>query len=716
MRFVNKSKCAALLLAAVMLMGVFAPVVVAADASSLVYQSEHGILRYLGSFDTGEFNAGGGVAEVVAFNARNQSMYVVSGHILGLDIVYLGGINANGRNRIFYTDTALVRRIDVGAIGAAQGFSAGDVTSVAVHPVLPVIAVAVQNEVFYQDGTILFLSDDGGYVAHFSSGVQPDMIGISPCGRFVMTPNEGEPINGWMVTDHFVPDGPVIDPAGSVTLVDLTGISTVAQLQSLSDDSVVTVGFGAWDNRISELIANGVLLRVDSLPSLDLEPEYIAFAADGERAFVTLQEANAIATFHIPTRTFTDIQGLGFVDHSQVSIALDNRADGRTTTRTWENIFGIRMPDGLAAIEINGVQYVLTPNEGDARGFPEEGPNGNPNHNYSRVGSGSRNWTHHSRNWSPEWVEYLEDNAPDLEFIQNDFHYVLRDRPQDMFILGGRSFSIFNADNNMSLVFDSGAEFEEITYRMFPTIFNADRGSNAGRNHRKGSEPEDIQVLTMGDRHFAFIGLERMGGVIMYEISNPYAPVYIDYLNVRCIENSGLESKEAGSHLGAEVMTVVPAENSPIGAPLILVANETSGTVTIISIDTVALGITDTIYIVESNTLRLSVGSTTYTLNGVARTSIAASYVDETSNRTMIPLSILESLGAEVGFDETTHMVYIASDGGVVRLLVDAPLPGDMGTSAIIGGNVFVPLRYVAEALGATVRWDENARTVYIYH
>jgi hypothetical protein len=417
---------------------------------------------------------------------------------------------------------------------------------------------------------------DGNYLVHFSAGVQPDMIGFSPCNNFVMTANEGEPWYG------FIDE---IDPPGSVTLIDLTGVNSHGELIALSNSRVYTVGFEAFDSPEArqQLIDNGVLLRVGSMPSLDLEPEFIAFAADGRTAFVALQEANAIATFDIPSRTFTDIRGLGFIDHSVVPVALNNSDEYRTVTRTHENIFGIRMPDGIAAIEINGVQYVLTANEGDAREFPE-GDNGNPNHNYSRVGASNRNWEHHSRNWSEERIAYLEENMPGMEFIQNDFHYVLNERPYDMFILGGRSFSIFRA-SDMELVFDSGSEFEEITMRMFPTIFNADRGSNAGRNHRKGAEPEDVQVLTIGDRHFAFIGLERMGGVMMYDITQPANAFFVDYLNIRCIETGGEESKANGSHLGAEVMTLVSAENSPIGVPLVLIANETSGTVTIAKIN-----------------------------------------------------------------------------------------------------------------------------------
>jgi hypothetical protein len=559
----------------------FSPV--AGRSPSLVYESENGVLVYLGHFDTGAFNAGGGVAEVVAFNPGNNSMYVISGSLVApdggtapaMDIIYLGGLDANGQNVfMYYHDT--VTRIFFTEMGEEHGFDAYDVTSVSINTRLQVVAVAVQAEAHDANGYIVFLDYDGNYLVHFSAGVQPDMIGFSPCNNYVMTANEGEPWYGWL--DE-------IDPPGSVTLIDLSGVSNHAQLLGLSANSVYTVGFEAFDTpqARAQLIENGVLLRVGAMPSLDLEPEFIAFAADGRTAFVSLQEANAIATFDIPTRSFTDIRGLGFTDHSVVPIALNNSADMRTVMSTHDNIFGIRMPDGIAAIEINGVQYVLTANEGDAREFPE-GDNGNPNHNYSRIGSGSRNWAHHSRNFSEERIEYLESNFPDLEFIQNDFHYVLNERTDDLFILGGRSFSIFRA-SDMSLVFDSGSEFEEITMRAFPTIFNADRGGNGSRNHRKGPEPEDVQVMTIGDRHFAFIGLERMGGILMYDITQPANAFYVDYLNVRCIAVGGQESKDNGSHLGAEVLTTVSAQDSPIGIPLVLVANETSGTVTIIKIN-----------------------------------------------------------------------------------------------------------------------------------
>ena len=85
-------------------------------------------------------------------------------------------------------------------------------------------------------------------------------------------------------------------------------------------------------------------------------------------------------------------------------------------------------------------------------------------------------------------------------------------------------------------------------------------------------------------------------------------------------------------------------------------------------------------------------------------------------DRTMVPLRVIaESLGAEVDWDEATRTVITELDGTRLYLTVDVPLLGNMGTPVIVGERTFVPVRYISEAFGATVRWDEENRTVYIY-
>ena len=113
-------------------------------------------------------------------------------------------------------------------------------------------------------------------------------------------------------------------------------------------------------------------------------------------------------------------------------------------------------------------------------------------------------------------------------------------------------------------------------------------------------------------------------------------------------------------------------------------------------------------------TLRFTIGSNTFSHNGTSQQAEAAPFISQ--GRTMIPLRIIaEALGAVVGWDNSSRTVTITGRGEIINLIVDAPLPDDMGTSTIINGLTFVPVRYVSETLGATVRWDEVNNAVYIY-
>ena len=82
----------------------------------------------------------------------------------------------------------------------------------------------------------------------------------------------------------------------------------------------------------------------------------------------------------------------------------------------------------------------------------------------------------------------------------------------------------------------------------------------------------------------------------------------------------------------------------------------------------------------------------------------------------MIPLRIIaEALGAEVGWDDAARTVAISAQGETINLSIDASLPDNMGTPIIVNGLTFVPARYVSETLGAYVRWDAANNAVYIY-
>ena len=113
--------------------------------------------------------------------------------------------------------------------------------------------------------------------------------------------------------------------------------------------------------------------------------------------------------------------------------------------------------------------------------------------------------------------------------------------------------------------------------------------------------------------------------------------------------------------------------------------------------------------------LRLTVGDTLYTRNVQMQQSDAAPFIDPTYNRLMVPLRIIaEDLGAQVTWSGETNTVHINNNISQFSFVVGVPLPGNMGTPIIQGGRTFVPIRYVAEMLGADVRWDAAGNAVYI--
>ena len=91
-------------------------------------------------------------------------------------------------------------------------------------------------------------------------------------------------------------------------------------------------------------------------------------------------------------------------------------------------------------------------------------------------------------------------------------------------LLVDRSFSIWDVDGN--LVFDSGDQLEQLTAGFFPDFFNSNNDENNfdNRSDDKGPEPEGITLGIKSDRILAFIGLERIGGIITYDITDPFNP------------------------------------------------------------------------------------------------------------------------------------------------------------------------------------------------
>ena len=148
---------------------------------------------------------------------------------------------------------------------------------------------------------------------------------------------------------------------------------------------------------------------------------------------------------------------------------------------------------------------------------------------------------------------------------------------------GGRSFSIRDASG--ALVFDSGDQLEQLTAGFFPTFFNASNDNNTfdSRSPTKGPEPEGIVVGRAFGRYYAFIGLERVGGIAAYDVSDPQAPFLSDYINHR--DFLELPASGLAGDLGPEGIIFIKAEDSPSGKPLVVIGNEVSGTTTLFEVD-----------------------------------------------------------------------------------------------------------------------------------
>ncbi|MCE2990095.1 MAG: choice-of-anchor I family protein [Burkholderiales bacterium] len=497
-------------------------------------------LTKIGTFEGGAL----GAAEITAYDSGSRRLFVVNGANGTVDVLDIANLAAPTR----------VGVINVSAIGAA-------VNSVAVNDGL--VALAIEANPKTNPGVVAFYNaSDLRFLHSVPVGALPDMLTFTPDGRFVLVANEGEPNSYGLPTS--------LDPEGSVSVITVnrTGISTVA-----------TADFRAFNGQETQLRAQGIrIYGPNASAAQDLEPEYIAVSDDGRTAYVTLQENNAIAIVDIATARVTSLRPLGFKDHNLPNMGMDpSDEDGTANSNSGVPAINIRnvpvrgmyMPDAIAFARINNTNYLLTANEGDARadwpGFNEE----------------TRVRQHCTNGLDPS----VFPDATNLLFDSNLGRLRITTTPNggrdgknalgqcnELWSFGARSFSIWNTE--ITRVYDSGDDLERRTTNLANVNFNASHDNNTldSRSPSKGPEPEGVVVAKFGKKTFAFIGLERVGGLMVYDVSNPAAVVFVSYLNTR----EGVTGDR-----GAEGLTFIPANRSPNGQPLIVVGNEVSGTTAI---------------------------------------------------------------------------------------------------------------------------------------
>lgn len=470
---------------------------------------------FAGRFATGTATAGETAAEIVAHEAGR--LYVLDvGAVLVLDV----------------TDPAaptLVGRLDVPR----------DPTSVAVSRGL--VAVSVPAAVRTDPGAVHFFLH-GREVGRVAVGSLPDMLTFTPDGRLLVVANEGEP-SGY---------GPGhVDPEGSVSVITVQPFRVGAKGNPQPVEAISLAGLAAP--------AGVRVTGPGASVAQDLEPEYVTVAADSRTAWVSLQENNAILRVDLRAKEVRGLYPLGSVDHGLPGNRLDaSDRDGGLNLQNWR-VRGLFMPDGIASLEVGGEQFVLTANEGDAREYAGH--------------------VDVSRARSVADLALNPDAASDARLGRLN---VVTTAPStrtsagklaDLHSFGTRSFSVRAADG--TLLWDSGEAFECLTAALVPGLFNASNSGPAADNRSddKGPEPEAVVVGRVGARTLAFVALERVGGVLVYDVSDPRAPLFAQYLTTYD------PATGARPDAGPEGLSFVPAEASSTGLPQLWVGHETTGTV-----------------------------------------------------------------------------------------------------------------------------------------
>ena len=506
-------------------------------------------------YDSGISNADGGVMEIVEYNAKTGWAYAINGQNGTLAAIPLKTLEQKDT-----VDLLDANAIDIKSMveAADTSFQYGDMTSVTISEDGTCLAAALQAENYAANGRIaLFDCNADGTLSLkklYETGIQPDMITFTPDGNKLLTADEGEPREGYSTNST--------DPQGTVTIVDL------------ASDTVTKADFTPYDTKENrqQLTDAGIVLKKNTVPSVDLEPEYIA--AGNSTAYITLQEANAIAVLDLNKKEFTGIYSAGFEDYSKTAVDIDKK-NSSYNAKTYDSLKGIRMPDSIATYTVNGTDYVVIANEGDSR---EWGRYTNEDERNFGKGKTSPSGKITAENSGLKGKVVFFDTR-DYDGLDSDSDY----------LFGGRSFTIFKADaNGLTEVFDSGSNFESTTAAYLPDFFNCsnDNTDLDNRSGKKGPEAESVTIGTVGGKTYAFVGLERIGGIMVYDITDPAQSTYVNYINSRNF-NTAIAGDDS-----PEGLCFVSADNSFDGNSYLLAACEVSGTVAAYQLTAKASGIT----------------------------------------------------------------------------------------------------------------------------
>lgn len=512
------------------------------------------VLQEIGSYaHSNHFDVG--AAEIAAFDATSDRLFVVNGEAGGLDVLDISDPTAPTK----IGDTLLV--------------ADGEVTSAAVFGNVVAVTASLGDGV---NGTLSFFDTvtSNQLGSTIDVGPTPDMVTFTPNGRKILIAHEGEP-------DY----GAGLDPEGSIGIFAPTGGVSASSVATLTGSDMITAGFNAFDADKGALQAAGVRIfgdpddaQTDPSLSVDLEPEFIAVSADSSTAWVTLQENNALAIVDLNTDAVSRIVPLGLKDHSVSGQGLDaSDEDGVINIANWP-VKGMYMADAIATYEADGETYLVMANEGDDRGEDER---------IEDLTLDPTAFPDAATLQTDDAIGRLKVSRLDGD-VDGDGDY------DELHSFGGRSFTI--RDANGDIVFDSGDMIEQKIAELIPDHFNSDNDDPQfdGKSDSQGPEPEGIALGRIGDAILAFVGMEDVGGVMLFDVTDPNDVSFQSYLNDRDFSaehddgNAAFDLAALGN-TGPEGLLFIAAGDSPIDEPLLIVSYEVTGTTGIYRVSQVPL-------------------------------------------------------------------------------------------------------------------------------
>lgn len=556
-------------------------------------------LNETGRYASGIFDES--AAEIVSYDATTKQTFVVNANSGQIDVL----------DSEDPSQPSLVESLNIGADMQAAGDIADAALVSAANSIAlsnGLIAIAVEAADKTNDGWVAFYKvSDLSYLTSVQVGALPDMLTFTPDGSQVIVAIEGEP------NDLYT-----IDPEGEIAVIDISWNGTTL------NTTLTELGFTDFNvggTRHAELPTDKMVIDgFNASVAQSFEPEYITVSSDGKTAYVALQENNAIAVVDLETKQIDRIFGMGFKDHSIPGNEMDASQKDGVNIKNWP-VMGMYMPDTIASMTFNGKTYLLTANEGDDRqdwldNVTTQAACETAGYFFGDDGDGARCFDAFSAkdfyddNGTPN--DLSDDNVTLVDSEGNPFAATNGGFGEDnelrrlkfsyhttatknggteftkLYAYGGRSFSIYDTETGQQ-VFDSGSAFETITANLYGEEFNNDNAETTGddRSDNKGPEPEALTIGQINGHTYAFIGLERMGGIMVYDVSNPYSPAFVQYVNNRDMTKQAED--DVNGDYGPEGFKFVSADQSPNGKPLLIVGNEVSGSTTFYTIDVTTL-------------------------------------------------------------------------------------------------------------------------------